>query len=386
VKLLYVVPSPGRIGGVATSTRRIVNALLSAGVDVCLHCPEDEDWPGKPSNDLERQYDEMLGHSAARMCRSVETKIAELEPDLIVGYYASTMGFIAVAAGQLANVPVVLSVRGNDVNRDFFSALYARRLDHAVRHCAALAVNSTELAHKLRCWFDRAATYIPNATDHGLYYRDAAAGAKMREAWRVSFGLDTRPLVGVFGEFKLARGLELLEAVKGTLSASQVLLVGEIRAEARARVPSWVHCVPYIRDPEALRAAYNACDVVLQPSTSEGMPNVVLEAMACERLVIGAPVGGIRDAINDGQTGYLCSSIDSWCSRLSVVLERTRRGDTSEYEAMGRRARSSTPQPEHEAQRFLALFNRVLDKQPRALPGALRSGRGPNAVGPEGSA
>lgn len=50
---------------------------------------------------------------------------------------------------------------------------------------------------------------------------------------------------------------------------------------------------------------YSDCDVYVQPSTIEPYGIVVLEAMSCEKPVIGSKVGGMLDTIKDGETGYL---------------------------------------------------------------------------------
>ena len=41
------------------------------------------------------------------------------------------------------------------------------------------------------------------------------------------------------------------------------------------------------------------------PSLSEGRPNVVLEALACEVPVVATDVGGVPELMVDGETGYL---------------------------------------------------------------------------------
>jgi glycosyltransferase involved in cell wall biosynthesis len=46
-------------------------------------------------------------------------------------------------------------------------------------------------------------------------------------------------------------------------------------------------------------------DVFVQPSLRDGLPNALLEAMACEKAIVGSAVGGIADAITDRENGRL---------------------------------------------------------------------------------
>lgn len=48
-----------------------------------------------------------------------------------------------------------------------------------------------------------------------------------------------------------------------------------------------------------------AVDVVVLPSLSEGFPLAILEAMACGKPVIATSVGGVPEAVADGETGLL---------------------------------------------------------------------------------
>jgi glycosyltransferase involved in cell wall biosynthesis len=60
-------------------------------------------------------------------------------------------------------------------------------------------------------------------------------------------------------------------------------------------------------------------DVLVHPSLRDGMPNAVLEAMACGRTVIATPAGGVMDMLHDGKNGRLVSIND--INSLSAVLQ-----------------------------------------------------------------
>ena len=60
-----------------------------------------------------------------------------------------------------------------------------------------------------------------------------------------------------------------------------------------------MHVLRFHRDMPAL---YNAADVVVNPSLFEGMPNSVMEAMACARPVVAIRAGGTGALIRDGAT------------------------------------------------------------------------------------
>jgi glycosyltransferase involved in cell wall biosynthesis len=70
--------------------------------------------------------------------------------------------------------------------------------------------------------------------------------------------------------------------------------------------------------PELLRAA----DIVLLPSTSEGLPLSLLEAQASEVPVIAAPTAGVPEIISDGETGFLVSAEDDalYAARIEQLL------------------------------------------------------------------
>ena len=72
------------------------------------------------------------------------------------------------------------------------------------------------------------------------------------------------------------------------------------------------------------------------PSQFEGLPNILLEAMACGTLVLATPVGAIPDVIVDGRTGFIMedNSPDCIAKNVTRVLNSS---DSEQVAENGRR-------------------------------------------------
>jgi glycosyltransferase involved in cell wall biosynthesis len=61
-------------------------------------------------------------------------------------------------------------------------------------------------------------------------------------------------------------------------------------------------------DSEKIPSLIQSVDIVVIPSKAEGLPNIAVEALACEKLVIASNIGGIPEIVKDKNTGYLFDS------------------------------------------------------------------------------
>ncbi|MBI3319355.1 MAG: glycosyltransferase family 4 protein [Candidatus Omnitrophica bacterium] len=97
-----------------------------------------------------------------------------------------------------------------------------------------------------------------------------------------------------------------------------------------------VHFLGYV-PPDVLDRYYRACDVFVAPSLYESFGLIYLEAMAHAKPVIGCPVGGVPEIIEDDVTGLLVPPEDP--SSLAAAITRLLR-DPALRQRMGSQARA----------------------------------------------
>jgi glycosyltransferase involved in cell wall biosynthesis len=211
----------------------------------------------------------------------------------------------AVVATRRCAVPaLVLSVRS--CYETTLSPLWRRvaRLSH--RAADRLIANSrAALEEEARAGFPRERlVHVPN----GLRLTEVATVA------RAALGLPEGPLVLTLGQLDPVKGHRHLLAawpeVQRQHPRARLALIGEgpLRGELEASAHGLGVSFLGFRSPATAHLA--ACDVFVQPSLSEGLPNSVLEAMAQSRAVVGSRVGGIPELVEHGQTGLLVPPAD----------------------------------------------------------------------------
>ncbi len=179
---------------------------------------------------------------------------------------------------------------------------------------------------------------------HGEYGGLARTGGSAdRAAARAELGLpDGAPTTMMFGQLRHDKGLpDLLEAARqvpelwvliggqdiGGLSATAELLESP---ELRGRVIVREGFLPM---EEAARL-FAATDTVTLPYRMASQSGVLLLSYGFERPVVVYPVGGLPEAVVDGETGWVCERAD--IESLAEALRDSARAGAEECERRGR--------------------------------------------------
>ncbi|HNQ94986.1 MAG TPA: glycosyltransferase family 4 protein [Anaerolineales bacterium] len=381
------------IGGLAISSERLACLLTSAGYEVRVFSPTFSLPPSEqrtlPSSgvvvtrfgtrfDTRKRADDTLVDWL-----DLITEEHAREPfDILHAYFLTQAGFIATLAGRYLNIPSVVSIRGNDVDRAAFDPARFSHTMFALQNANVVTANAKESIRKAKAFFDREIILIPNSVDTN-HFKPMGKNLALLE----SLGLERKrkeersvsgkwivesdeAVIGFVGELREKKGLKTLLSAYAQINAkrlSTLLIVGEVRhgedsqtvEEMRASNPESKIIVTGYVSPSDLPAYYSLIDVFVHPSIHDGMPNAILEAMACEKAIIATPVGGIKDIVENGKNGMLVSVNDAnaLAEKILELLD-----DREKCESLGKSAREfvmSKFKPEAELMANLEVYRKL---------------------------
>ncbi len=371
------------IGGLAISSERLARLLSSSGCEVRVFSPTGNLPPSDqrtlPSSGLavtrfgaHKRTDDTL----VDWFDLIIEEHARAPFDVLHAYFLTQAGFIATLAGRYLNIPSVVSIRGNDIDRAAFDPSRFSHTMFALQNANVVTANAKDSVRKAKAFFDREIILIPNGvdTEHFKPLKKNQAlveslkldnlvtlsGAVRHEGSLLQTGETLRsqrtlpqsdmvPVIGFVGELREKKGMKtLLSAYAQACKkcAATLLIVGVIRqGEDKQAFDEFVSANPNLKiivtgyiAPSDLPSYYSLMDVFVHPSIHDGMPNAILEAMACERAIIATPAGGTKDMIEDGKNGMLVNinDEDMLAEKILELLD-----NPEKRENLGKSARES---------------------------------------------
>lgn len=286
LRVLVLTPAyVAAVGGNVTSVRRLAHGLPRRGVAVQVV-------------DLNRPPVEGL---AALMER--------FPPSVIHAYNASKSGPLGRSLSLERGAPLVVTCTGTDVNEDLSDPARRPETLSVLKSAAAIVVYTQNLADRILAELPETASRV-HVIPKGI--------ALERDPWEFREPLGLAPTDFVYllpSGIRRVKGphfcLEAMEAVAREFENVRLVVAGPVlERDFGASFLRQVSGISWARYAgtiplDAMGTVYGQVEVVLNTSESEGMPNVILEAMSAGRAVLAAGIPGNGDLIDSGLTGLL---------------------------------------------------------------------------------
>jgi glycosyltransferase involved in cell wall biosynthesis len=219
--------------------------------------------------------------------------------------------------------------------------------------------------------------------ENGIDAEQFACRRSLEDA-KLALGLPVdRLVIGAVGRMAPEKGYDLLiQAVHKLITDGEkvdLFLIGDgeerqklVGLAAELGIAGHVRFAGYCSDP---RPFYEAMDVFALSSLREGLPNVVLEALAMEVPVVATRVAGVPRLIEDGVNGLLVEpgSADELARGLARLL-----GDSAlreRFQCEGRRTVERRYSFAERINKIAAIYDRLLAKDRRTAKQASSNGK-----------
>lgn len=310
----------------------------------------------------------------ARTFASIATVIRQERIDVVYSPFAWPDGTAAAAVTQSSGVPLVLSLRGCDILVEP-SIGYGNLLDRGFRRRLAFALPAAKQVVCVSRALAARAVELGAPPERvcvalkGVDHRRFTVGDKQQA--REALNLPDRPTLLFVGNLLPCKGVALLpdalQKVQSRVPDVQLVLCGEGRlrreleqAFAARGLKGHIHLVGRIGREEIPRY-FQAANVFLFPSLSEGSGNALLEAAASGLPAAAADVGGIPDYLDHEATGFLFRKGDAadLAAKTLALLE-----NPALAERLGQAARrrvETSFRYEQMISRLVALFHQAAE-------------------------
>lgn len=286
----------------------------------------------------------------------------------IVHTYDFYTNIFGITAAALARVPVRIASKRET---DGFRTSRQRQVERVVYRLAHRVIaNSKAVRDQLICEGSPAGKIV--TLHNGVEMTRTMPSGLSREAVLAMVGLPLdlqRRFVTIVANVNHPvkdhnTFLQAAARVRATVTDSAFVVAGEGKLmsslQALAAQLGLERDVFFLGRCENIPELLSVSDVCVLSSKAEGFSNAILEYMAAARPVVVTDVGGAREAVSDGETGYIvpAGNDGEMADRIIQLLR-----DPKRAEAMGKRGRQIVSEKFSSAtqlERTLALYDSLL--------------------------
>jgi glycosyltransferase involved in cell wall biosynthesis len=293
-------------------------------------------------------------------------QVGEFQPDIVHIFFGVPDGPVGWLLKRVHGLPYIISLRGADVPSDEVKRFarqykvlrpFIRWLWHDAD--ALVAVSDGLRSYAKETAPDLPIEVIPNAIDLSAFtppvQRERDGPVRLLYVGRFNAFKDVETLVEAVGRLSQMDVGEFELDLVGEGEQRPVLerMVSELGLTRRVHFVGWV-----ARD--RIADYYRNADIFVTATTWEGMPNTVLEAMACGLPIVGTLASGLRELVHDDLNGYLVPIKDP--NALARALARLV-DNGYERRRMGRQSRTLAEREfawEYIAEQYVTVYEQVM--------------------------
>ncbi|GHH99510.1 teichuronic acid biosynthesis protein TuaC [Neobacillus kokaensis] len=247
----------------------------------------------------------------------------KIKPDLIHAHFAMPSGGAARIVAEQIKRPWILTLHGSDVNiYPYFSTNAKKAFQQSVikaNHVLAVGENLKTKAKELT---GRDSMVLPIGVDLSAFQQETEPKQQLKNRLQLP---ENKKIITFVGRLTKAKGVfELLQALDCLSDEMAVLFVGEGPAKEKLMQHPELNRRLFLTgqvENHRVRDYLLASDVLALPSYTEGMPTVVIEALAAKIPVICTAVGGVPELF--GEYRHLLiekESVTDLVQRINDVL------------------------------------------------------------------
>ncbi len=314
--------------------------LPQFGFEVGFACVKPNRFPGARQSQETKLFETpMRGRFDLGCARRLATVISEERYTLVHAHTPRSV-LVGGLAAKWADVPLVYHVHsptGNDSTHQLQNWVNAKLEHWSIRHSAQLIAVSPSLKRLMeqQGFPPERVAYVPN----GVPMIDHSSRQRPTEIWTL----------GVAALFRPRKGIEVLLEALAALRSRNVNVT--LRAVGPFETPEYERevmqlvsklgvgdAITWTGFTQDIAAELCQMDVFVLPSLfGEGLPMVVLEAMAAGLPVVASRVEGVPEAIRHRKDGLLVEA--GSVSQLALAIKEIVAGDELSYETMSENAR-----------------------------------------------
>jgi len=241
-------------------------------------------------------------------------RIRAFNPDILLLSWAFPDAVAGSLLARILRIPYVVKVHGSDINIHAQYKLRAKQIAWSLNGAKAVLSVSKALSDRMLeiGVAGEKVKVIYNGINHEIFRPDSRADA------RQALGVSANRLIFLYiGNLKTSKGCaDLLAAfsdIAGKEKHADLYFIGD--GPARGKLNTKVNNLGLDKRvflqgnmPHSMLVNWiRAANAVVLPSHNEGVPNVLLESMACGIPVVATSVGGIPEIVSD-ETGILVNA------------------------------------------------------------------------------